>query len=91
LVQRLLPERHAWERPALAVFVATPNVVDQKIEAAMAGANVPEQLLDFVVARVVASDGDSMTAARRKLLCGLVDGARNVVCRGATLTLRPVT
>ena len=49
----------------------------------MAGADVTEQLLDFVVARVVAADGDPMTAPRRKLLCGFVDGARNVVCRGA--------
>jgi hypothetical protein len=57
---RLLPER-ATE--VAHVLVATPDVVDEHVEATVLGPHAVEERLDLRVARVVDVDGDALSAA----------------------------
>ena len=75
----LLPKRHKRQRPAFAVLVAAPHVVDENVEPAMITADAAEKRFDIGVDCVVALDGDAAAAALGYLAGGLVDRARHVI------------
>src|SRR5262245_33043675 len=85
LLERLLPKRHHRKRTALAVLVASPDVVDEEIEPPVIVADPPEQRLDVRIDGVIAADSDAPAAAVGHFASRLFDRARHVVGRRPAL------
>ena len=78
-VEGLLPEGYEGKRPALAVLVASPHVVDEEVETPMIVPDAVEERYDVRINGVVALHGDSAAAADRHFVGSLVNRAGHVV------------
>jgi hypothetical protein len=72
--QRLLPEGGAKARPVL-VFVAAPDVIDEKVEATLLLRYAGEQGFDLGVCCMVAVDGDPLPTSLRDRVRSFSDTA----------------
>src|SRR5215467_4526636 len=83
--QRLLPEGGA-EAPPVLMFVAAPDVIDEKIETALFLRDAGEQGFDLGVRRMVAADGDPLPAPLRDRVRRLSHRARKTFGGAASVT-----
>lgn len=84
LPERLLPERHARQRP-VHVLVPAPHVVDEEIEPAVLVADATEERLDVGVNGVVAAHGDAAPAKLGDLTRRSIDRPGKLVGRRAAV------